>query len=95
MQFNVPQFVEVEDKIFGPLTLKQFLMLLGGGLILLFAWFLFKLWFVVVLAIPIALFLVAVIFVKINGRPFMSFLAAWIRYLSNPRTYIWKRKENS
>lgn len=92
MQFNVPQFVEIEDKIFGPLTLKQFLMLLGGGLVLVFAWFLFKLWVVVALAIPIALFLIAVIFVKINGRPFTTVLVAWYRYLLNPKIYIWKRK---
>ncbi|TSC80302.1 MAG: hypothetical protein G01um101429_152 [Parcubacteria group bacterium Gr01-1014_29] len=30
-QFQVPQFIEVEDKIFGPLTTKQFFYLLGGG----------------------------------------------------------------
>ncbi|MFM2424198.1 MAG: hypothetical protein RLZZ70_589, partial [Candidatus Parcubacteria bacterium] len=31
MQFEVPQFIEIEDKIFGPLTWKQFLYV-GGGL---------------------------------------------------------------
>jgi len=31
MQYQVPQFIEIEDKIFGPLTLKQFLYLAGGG----------------------------------------------------------------
>jgi hypothetical protein len=30
-QFHVPQFIEVEDKIFGPLTLKQFLYVIGGA----------------------------------------------------------------
>ena len=31
MRFQVPQFIEVEDKIFGPLTLKQFIYVFGGG----------------------------------------------------------------
>ena len=31
MQFQVPQFIEVEDKIFGPLTFKQFVYVLGGA----------------------------------------------------------------
>ena len=31
MQFQVPQFIEIEDKIFGPLTFKQFIYLAGGG----------------------------------------------------------------
>ena len=30
MQFQVPQFIEIEDKIFGPLTFKQFIYLAGG-----------------------------------------------------------------
>ena len=31
MKFQVPQFTDVEDKIFGPLTLKQFVYIAGGG----------------------------------------------------------------
>ena len=30
MRFQVPQFIEVEDKIFGPFTLKQFIYMAGG-----------------------------------------------------------------
>jgi len=30
MRFEVPQFIEVEDKIFGPFTWKQFIYLMGG-----------------------------------------------------------------
>jgi hypothetical protein len=92
MQFNVPQFIEVEDKIFGPLTLKQFLMFLGGGILLVFVWFLFSTVVVVIVAIPLVAFLIASVFVKINGRSFLIFLKSWIKYLLNPRTYVWKRK---
>ena len=31
MRFQVPQFIDIEDKIFGPLTFKQFVYLAGGG----------------------------------------------------------------
>ena len=31
MQFQVPQFIEVEDKIFGPLTFRQAVYLVGGA----------------------------------------------------------------
>ena len=30
MRFQVPQFIEVEDKIFGPFTFKQFIYIAGG-----------------------------------------------------------------
>lgn len=33
MQYPVPQFTEVEDKIIGPLTLKQFGIIFGAGVI--------------------------------------------------------------
>jgi hypothetical protein len=29
MQFRVPQFIDIEDKLFGPLTFKQFIYLAG------------------------------------------------------------------
>ncbi len=92
MQFNVPQFVEVEDKIFGPLTLKQFFMFLGGTIVIIFLWYLFALWVVIVVAIPIVAFLVASVFVKVNGRSFMSFFSSWLKYLFNTKTFVWKRK---
>jgi len=40
MQYQVPQFIEVEDRIIGPLTLKQFLYLAFAGAILFVLWFL-------------------------------------------------------
>ena len=38
MQFNVPQFIDIEDKIIGPLTLKQFLFLVAGAGLLFVLW---------------------------------------------------------
>jgi hypothetical protein len=38
MLFNVPQFIDVEDKIAGPLTVKQVLWLIGMGAVLFIVW---------------------------------------------------------
>ncbi len=92
MQFNVPQFTDVEDKIFGPLSLKQFLLFIGGGVIIFFLWYLFQLWVVIIVAVPLVGFLLAMVFVKINGRSFFSYSTAWFSYLTNPRIFIWKKK---
>jgi len=94
MQFNVPQFIEIEDKILGPLTLKQFLLFLGAGLLLLFLWYIFKLWVVIIVGLPLILFLAASVFVKINGRSFFTYALSWLKYWAGPKVYIWKRKEN-
>ena len=92
MQFNVPQFIEMEDKILGPLTFRQFFLVIIVGLILLFLWYYTVLWFFLLAAIPLAGLTFALIFVKINGRSFASFLRSWINYWLNPRIYIWRKK---
>jgi hypothetical protein len=92
MQFIIPQFIDVEDKIIGPVTLKQFLFLLAVGVLLFFLWYLFKLWFVILLGTPIVALAAALILVKVNGRPLPGFLKAWLNYWIAPRLYVWKKK---
>ena len=92
MQFNVPQFIEVEDKIIGPFTLKQFLYIGGGAGLLFIIWFFLKLGLFIAIAIPVGLFCGALAFYKVNGRPFISFLGSLIKYLRKPKLYLWRKK---
>ena len=55
-QYQVPQFIEIEDKIFGPLTLKQFIYLAGGGGLCLVFFTLLPMWLVILLGIPVMAF---------------------------------------
>ncbi len=91
MQFKVPQFIDIEDKIIGPLTLKQFLYLLAGIGIIAISWFYFKLGLFIVISVPIAVLSLALAFYKVNGRPLISVFGSLIKYLSKPRLYIWKK----
>lgn len=92
MQFNVPQFLEIEDKIIGPLTLKQFAYLAAGGAVLFVVFSYVKFWVFLLLAVPIGLFSIGLAFIKINGRPFIYFLSAFIHYTLRPKLFIWRRK---
>lgn len=92
MRFNVPQFIDIEDKIMGPLSLKQFLLLLAGAITLIILWSFLSLWMLLVVGIPLVGYLLASVFIKINGRPFNIFLISWINYWFNPRVYIWRKK---
>lgn len=91
MQFQVPQFIEVEDKIVGPFSWKQFIYMLGGlGL----SYVLYKaLPFIVaiLLIIPVLSLAGALTFVKINGRPFIFALEAWFNYAFQSKLYVWKK----
>lgn len=92
MRFNVPQFIDIEDKIIGPLTLKQFLFLAAGGGLLFILWFYLKLFAFVIVSIPIVSLSLALAFYKVNGRSFVSFLANLIKYIIKPKLYLWKKK---
>ncbi len=91
MQFIVPQFIDIEDKVIGPLTFKQF-MYLAGGAGLAFA--VYKL-VPPIISIPIALAFVtlafSLTFVKVNGKPFVFVLQAFISYFFQSKLYIWKK----
>lgn len=92
MQYNVPQFVDVEDKIIGPLGLKQFMLLLAGGLLSLLYWSIFKnsLTFYL-LALPTMGFFAFLGFGKFNGRPVLPNVPSFIRFFSAPKVRVFQR----
>lgn len=94
MRYQVPQFIEVEDKIFGPLTLKQFLYV-GGGLALGFLiWKFIPIKFLaIIVATPVVLFFMALAFYKVNNKPFIFTIENAIQYFISNKLYIWKKEE--
>ncbi|MDP3880779.1 MAG: PrgI family protein [bacterium] len=93
MQFQVPQFIEIEDKIVGPLTLKQFAYVAVGALFsfLLFFVFEFLLW--LIFTAFIAFIAVSLGFLKYNGRPMIVMIFAALEYMWRPHFYVWKRED--
>ena len=91
-QFTVPQFIDVEDKIFGPITTRQFVILLVAALLIFIS---FKLadttLFIFMLALVGGLALVLA-FVKINGQTFHYFILNIIQTMRRPSRRIWYKK---
>ena len=90
-QFIVPQFIEVEDKIFGPITVRQFIIMMVAGMIVFltyrygdFALFVFTLVLLGGLSLILA-------FVKINGQAFHYFILNIIQTLRKPSLRIWQK----
>ncbi len=88
MQYQVPQFIDIEDKIIGPLTLKQFLYLAFAGALIFVFWFLFNFYLWLIVSIPIAAMASAFAFLKIYDRPFVYFFLSFVRYFSKPKLYL-------
>ncbi len=94
MQFKVPQFLDIEDKIFGPFTFREFIYLAGGGGL---CFVLYKLLGLTLGAIPILLiggFSASLIFYRPNNKPFINMIESGFYYFLRDKLYIWKRREN-
>lgn len=91
MRFTVPQFIDVEDKILGPLTARQFIiMLIVSGLMFL-DYRLFD--FALFLAVAIPEFAIGGVFafLRVNGQPFHFFLLNLVQTFRKPTLRIWDK----
>ena len=92
MQFKVPQFIDVEDKLFGPFTFKQFVYMIGGGGIIFVLYKILGFWIGLIPIIIVGILSVLLVFYKINDKPFIFYLEAGINYLMSSKLYIWKQR---
>lgn len=94
MQFRVPQFIDIEDKIFGPFTFKQFAYLLGAGGFGFIIWTLVPIKIIaVILILPISGLFLALAFLKVNNRPFADALESAFKYYTGGKIYVWQQPE--
>ncbi|MDO8561982.1 MAG: PrgI family protein [bacterium] len=92
MQFQVPQFIEVEDKIFGPLTFKQFIYVAGGSGAGYVLWRILPSYFAAPIVLGIGILTVALAFMKYNGRPFINAVEHGFYYFMRTKLYLWSNK---
>jgi len=93
MQFQVPQFIETEDRIIGPLTLIQFFYLAIAGGISFALFFILSIPIWILVTFFISIIALAFAFIKINGRPLSVAAVAALGFYWRPRLYLWQRKK--
>jgi hypothetical protein len=93
MRFQVPQYIEVEDKIFGPLTFKQFIYIAGSGGICVLLFSILPKFLAFILCIPVAALGLSLAFYKVNDRPFGLLIEDFVKYYTGGRLYIWRKEE--
>jgi hypothetical protein len=91
MLFNVPQYIDVEDKIAGPLTAKQLLWMFGCGAALLVLWTILDKGAFFLAAIPIVFVFAAFAFYRPYGQPLLNFVGSGILFIFRPKIYSWRR----
>jgi hypothetical protein len=95
MEYQVPQFIEVEDKIFGPFTFKQFVYLAGGAGLCVILFVYLPLFIAILLCLPIAGLAGALAFYRVNNKPFEEILEAGLTYVTGGRLYLWRKEPKS
>ena len=93
MRFQVPQFIEVEDKIFGPLTFKQFIYVAGGVGFCVVLFTLLPKFIAIIIGLPFILFAAALAFYKINDKPFINMVESFFKYTLTNKLYVWKKED--
>ena len=95
MQYSVPQFINIEDKIVGPFTGKQTIcLIIGGGLLMLF-FTIFDFIFFVVMAIIIIPVTLAFAFWKPKGISVYRLILNRINFGVSNHFYIWRREPDN
>lgn len=90
MQYQVPQFIDTEDKVVGPFSLRQFAYVGVAALISGVCYFFLQTWLFLIIGLVLVGGSLALSFVKINGRPLLKVATAAFYYYWKPQMYVWK-----
>lgn len=91
MMTSIPQFIDVEDKVAGPLTWKQLGWMIAMGVTLFLLYTFVSGMFFYLLAVPVVLLFVALAFFRPNGMAFPQFLFYSVTFLFRPKVSVWER----
>lgn len=96
MQFIVPQFIDIEDKIIGPISVRQFItMLVGAGAVYTDYELVWRLnnnfWFFAIFAVIIFGLTMVFAFLKVNGQLFHQFLLNLLIAMRDPKMRVWNK----
>lgn len=91
-QYVIPQFIDVEPRVIGPVTVRQFITVVVGGVLMAIEYGLFDIQLFIVMAFLTFGMTGIVGFIKVNGAPFHTFLLNLIASLRRPRIRVWRKE---
>ena len=94
MQYQIPQFIEIEDQIFGPFTFRQFIYIVGGAGASYVIYRILPIYIAIFAIIPVVALAGALAFYKVNNRPFINVVESATTYFLGSKLYLWKKNWN-
>ncbi len=93
MRFQVPQFIEIEDKLIANLTFKQFIYLAGGAGMGFVFYKLLPSIFGLIALVLITVLALSLAFYRFNDKPFEDLLESAVKFYLNKKLYVWKKED--
>lgn len=90
-KFTVPQFIDIEDKILGPITTRQFIIIIVASMMAFLGYKLFDFGLFIAWAIIWLGGAAIISFVKINGMAFHYFLLNMIQTVKRSPIRVWNK----
>ncbi|TRZ64846.1 MAG: PrgI family protein [Spirochaetia bacterium] len=91
MHFQIPQFIEIENKVVGPLTLKQFFYLAVAAAISFAFYFVLAFWLWIMITAVLVSTSLALAFIKYNGQPLPKIILYAFGFFWRPKFYLWQK----
>ncbi len=91
-KFIVPQFIDKEDQILGPITVRQFLILLVTTFVIFLLYKLLAFPYFLISSLLLAALAGGFAFIKINGQPFHIFFVNFLQSTVRPQLRIWDKR---
>ena len=91
-QFVVPQFLDVEAKIIGPITMRQFIIMIVAAIFDFLAFkFISNIFIFIIVALLLTTIGVVFAFARVNGQPFHIMFLNMIQTIRKPLIRIWDK----
>jgi hypothetical protein len=93
MKFNVPQFIEHEAKIIGPLTFRQSVYIGSAGVIAFILYYSvpFSVFLPIIMVLGLSSFALA--FLKINGKPLPEIIVSFFNFFFSSKIFLWQKEQ--
>ena len=91
MLFNIPQFIDTEDKVVGPFTAKQMGWMIAAAALLFMIYLFFGKTGVLIAVLPVGGGCAALAFYRPYGQPLTYAISSIFRFLVSPKMYVWRR----
>ncbi|OGN29798.1 MAG: hypothetical protein A3A33_00695 [Candidatus Yanofskybacteria bacterium RIFCSPLOWO2_01_FULL_49_25] len=91
MRFQVPQFIETETKLVGPFTLRQFIYIGSGGLLIFMLQFIVSSGAFIPIAIIIGALAVGLAYISIDGLTLPQYMLNMLKFLLSKNQYTFNK----